>query len=431
MALGDKIMEYYFPDEVSDIAVNNGKIIAGTTYDDHPDVKVWDYKTGELLGEYTGGTEGPSVVALSKDGMIAATSDTKNDDIHVWDTETLETLVTFTQHSNGISDMKIIDNGSKIISASYDGTVKIWKIEDGSVILNFTKHASSVTAIDINKDDSKIVSADQDGVIKVWDSSDGTVLLDFTKHVGQVGAIKITPDGKKVVSGNREYDTDYCFRVWDIESGYQFLKINDFSERIYALDITLDGQYIIVGIRDSFYYIYNIKTGELVHEHNNGYNRINSIVVSPNGNEFFTAGYKGYRDATKVKRWELYNLDEDIFIRNQKSGVFYSTDENELYVPISIGEIRYEKKSDILDLEIVNKYPISIKNVEINPVNIPQGVTIELSKTKDPFNKNSSLLFSNPILADDKEVFYMQVNTDTDVALGEDIIGLKITGEFV
>jgi ankyrin repeat protein len=59
---------------------------------------------------------------------------------------------------------------SKLVSGSYDSSIKVWDATQGNCLLTLTGHSSIVYSVAFSHDDSKLVSGSRDNSIKVWDA---------------------------------------------------------------------------------------------------------------------------------------------------------------------------------------------------------------------------------------------------------------------
>ncbi|KAJ3260635.1 hypothetical protein HK103_000245 [Boothiomyces macroporosus] len=156
-------------------------------------IKIWDIQTGTVLKTLIGHTSAVNAVQFQEDLIVSASGDQT---IKLWDFNgnLIKTLV---QYTRGIVCMQLKGNlivtGSshlvdsfvghshlvrsiqfdkrKLVSSSYDHTVKIWDIKNGKLIHDLKGHTDSVLKVQFN--DTKIVSAGHDKKIIVWDFTVG------------------------------------------------------------------------------------------------------------------------------------------------------------------------------------------------------------------------------------------------------------------
>jgi WD40 repeat protein len=80
---------------------------------------------------------------------------------------------TFFGHTDIISSVKYLDNKTKLLSVSYDKTIKLWDFETGTCIRTFIGHTQAVSALGINDDEKTCISGGIEGEIKVWNIETG------------------------------------------------------------------------------------------------------------------------------------------------------------------------------------------------------------------------------------------------------------------
>jgi WD40 repeat protein len=72
-----------------------------------------------------------------------------------------------------------------------------------------------VTACAWSPDGRRIVSASYDQSLRLWDAESGACLRTFAGHTNGVSACAWSPDGRRIVSASY----DRSLRLWDAESG--------------------------------------------------------------------------------------------------------------------------------------------------------------------------------------------------------------------
>ncbi|GAB3224023.1 NACHT domain-containing protein [Algoriphagus aestuariicola] len=84
----------------------------------------------------------------------------------------------FMGHSDKVSCISYSSDGKKILSSSYDMTIKEWLIDTKQCIKTYRGHHDRVNSAKYNSDNRKIISASDDGTIREWEvNSDSVVIL--------------------------------------------------------------------------------------------------------------------------------------------------------------------------------------------------------------------------------------------------------------
>ena len=81
-------------------------------------------------------------------------------------------------------------------------------------------HAHSVLSVAFSPDGKRIVSGSWDHTLKVWDAQSGQETLTLKGHAGDVRSVAFSPDGQRIVSGSWGFRGKLGeIKVWKVEAG--------------------------------------------------------------------------------------------------------------------------------------------------------------------------------------------------------------------
>ena len=169
-------------------------------------------------------------------------------------------LIQLQGHDDQVNSVAFSPDRSKIVSGSFDHTIRVWDASTGIEILPPLRgHEYSVTSVAFSPDGSKIISGSFDKTIRVWDASTGIEILPPLRgHNGEVHCVVFSPDGSKIISGS--YDMN--IRVWDTSTGIEMLlPLRGPDGAIHSLAFSLDGSKIVLGSYDKTIRVWDAKTG--------------------------------------------------------------------------------------------------------------------------------------------------------------------------
>jgi WD40 repeat protein len=86
----------------------------------------------------------------------------------IWDTATGKQLYSLVGHTRPIFGVAFTPDGSRLATASGDGTVKIWDSESGKELLTLLGHTGRVFGVAISSDGTQLATAGQDGTSRVY-----------------------------------------------------------------------------------------------------------------------------------------------------------------------------------------------------------------------------------------------------------------------
>jgi len=113
-----------------------------------------------------------SVYALAANNHVIASGGPEST-VRVWDARTSKRITKLVGHTDNIRDILVSQDGSTIMTASSDQTVKVWSTAAGRCMYTLTMHDSSVWSLfSTDPDLSVFYSSDKSGLIAKTDTRD-------------------------------------------------------------------------------------------------------------------------------------------------------------------------------------------------------------------------------------------------------------------
>lgn len=199
--------------KVSDVAMSpDGKNLVSVSGDDRT-IRIWDLDSGELL-QTIGANIGPTTsVQYTPDGAMFITGAIGNDrTFKFWDAKTFELLKTSPQQPGFINDLKISNDGTKLVAAVRN-FVKSWDLSTLQEIRSIKGPKLDINTIAISPDNRTVATANKEGTIMLFDLVTGRKIRTLQGHQGWVLSLDFSPDGKYLYSGAE----DKLIKVWKLQ----------------------------------------------------------------------------------------------------------------------------------------------------------------------------------------------------------------------
>ena len=211
-----------------------------------------------LVGTLTGHTDAVNACAVSPDGtwIVSASMDRT---LKIWDAASGAERATLTGHAGWVSGCAVSPDGTWIVSAGAfdDHTLKVWDAASGAERATLTGHAGSVNGCAVSPDGTWIVSASDDQTVKVWDVASGSERATFSGHTSLVFGCAVSPDGSWIVSASH----DGTLKVWDAASGSERATLTGHTYAVNGCAVSPDGSWIVSASEDDTLRIWDAATG--------------------------------------------------------------------------------------------------------------------------------------------------------------------------
>jgi WD40 repeat protein len=228
-------------------------------------VQIWEPATGTTVTTYRGHKRFVRSIAWSPDGLlIASGGDFGDSTIQVWEPHIGQPIYTCTDQYR-IFSLSWSPDGTRIVSASFDGSVVVRAAMNGTPQFSYREHNGPVYAVGWSPDGTRIASAGQDATVHVWSPGlgvgtgcsdpmyrvggggdgarpsawspgDGQATLIYKGHSQPVKSLSWSPDSRMIASAG----DDGSVQIWEADSG-KLLAREEHQSWVRAVSWSPDG----------------------------------------------------------------------------------------------------------------------------------------------------------------------------------------------
>uniref|UniRef100_A0A3Q1C2T6 Autophagy-related protein 16 domain-containing protein n=1 Tax=Amphiprion ocellaris TaxID=80972 RepID=A0A3Q1C2T6_AMPOC len=239
-------------------------------------VKLWEVVAGES-GALTGSNAGITSIEFDSAGsyLLAASNDFAS---RIWTVDDYRLRHTLTGHSGKVLSARFLLDNARIVSGSYDRTLKLWDLR--SKVCMKTVFAGS-SCNDIVCTEQCVMSGHFDKKVRFWDIRAESIVREL-ELLGRVTSLDLNHDRSELLTCSR----DDLLKIIDLRTNAvrQTFSAQGFKCGADWTRVTFspDGSYVAGGSADGALYVWNVLTGKLkLLEHHSS--AINSVSWSPSG----------------------------------------------------------------------------------------------------------------------------------------------------
>jgi WD40 repeat protein/transcriptional regulator with XRE-family HTH domain len=239
-----------------------------------------------------GHTSGVNDVAFSPDGTRLATA-SLDGTAKVWDAVTGQELFTLDpgEAARGkLYSIAFSPDGKQLATAGEAGLVTLWEAITGEALHTFTEEGEPVAiyALSFSSDGKRLATASADGSVRVWDLATAQISLTIpiqltlppdTFTIFNIHDVAFSPDGTRLAT----VGPDKTATIWDAVTGEELLTLAGHKEAILGLAYSPDGMRIATASYDATTKLWDAETGAELLTFSGNASRHTGVAFSPDG----------------------------------------------------------------------------------------------------------------------------------------------------
>jgi WD40 repeat protein/serine/threonine protein kinase len=211
--------------------------------------------------------------------------------------------VALTGHDGRVMSVAFTSDGSRLVSAGFDGSMKVYDPASAAVVLDIPAPnlPTSLFGLAVRPDGTQIATASGvlkglSGHVKIWDLKTGRRLLTLRGHTSVVQSVAYSPDGLRLASAS----WDKTVKLWDTATGNDIATLRGHTESVACVAYSPDGRHIASASWDGTVKLWEAATRTEVRTLRGFKGGLFAVGFSPDGRHLAAGGFEGI-----IKLWDL------------------------------------------------------------------------------------------------------------------------------
>jgi WD40 repeat protein/serine/threonine protein kinase len=215
--------------------------------------------------------------------------------VRLWDITTGAELRVFEGHTDRVTFAEFLPDGQSAISSSRDGTLIRWDIQAGDMLKQFENAGSELWTMAVSPNGQSAAAAGLDSTIWLWDSATGEIIRQFEGHAGSIETLIFNAAGTQLLSTSH----DTTIILWDVENGTPIRTFEGHRSMVTSAVFSPDNTQIASSSLDGTLRLWDIETGELLDTFIEDRD-IWGVIFSQDAHQLISAGIGG-----GIARWNI------------------------------------------------------------------------------------------------------------------------------
>ncbi|XP_027127976.1 apoptotic protease-activating factor 1 isoform X1 [Larimichthys crocea] len=173
-----------------------------------------------------------------------------------------KTLATLEGHTKTVLHCQFCQNGQTLITSSEDTTIRVWKWQSGEckVLQGHKEQVRCFSPLSNSPDNTRLLSWSFDGTVKMWDVESGEKLQDIEAHRGAILSCHASPDGCHFATTS----ADKTAKLWHCESWQCVHTLSGHLDCVRSCRFSWDSRRLATGDDNGEIRLWSVKDGSLL-----------------------------------------------------------------------------------------------------------------------------------------------------------------------
>jgi WD40 repeat protein len=258
-------------------------------------VRIFDVATSRLVRRISAPAAVTKVI-FGPSGRFVAFVVGPDDTVRTVEARTGRLFDDFRGHTGDIVDLAFNGRGTRLATASTDGTARVWKVGSrGQLAAPVVGHTNYVESVSFGRRGELVATASRDGTARVARADSGQSVAAFFGHRDRVSSASLSPTGRVLATGS----LDGTVRLWDAVGQPQLVEIGRRPYQVAAA--RFDGRRIVVAPKGAVDLAVGgghtaTAVGRTVRVDNHTFGvpaRATGVAIAPGGRRVAVAGFDG------------------------------------------------------------------------------------------------------------------------------------------
>uniref|UniRef100_A0A8C9Z410 Apoptotic protease-activating factor 1 n=1 Tax=Sander lucioperca TaxID=283035 RepID=A0A8C9Z410_SANLU len=175
---------------------------------------------------------------------------------------TVQVVNTFRPTVHTVLHCRFSHNGQTLITSSEDTTIRVWRWQSGEckVLQGHKEQVRSFSLLSTLPVDTRLLSWSFDGTVKMWDIESGEKLQDIQAHRGAILSCHVSPDGCLFATTS----ADKTAKLWQCESWQCVHTLSGHQDCVRSCRFSWDSRCLATGDDNGEIRLWSVKDGSLL-----------------------------------------------------------------------------------------------------------------------------------------------------------------------